>query len=98
MAIGEIGEKDWVDVMIADTRPLIGRSFVSTSNNVCKFEALGNSQDGGLRAKWQSTPSDKDIEECNDWVADRLDAEAHSSVGKENERTNYAKFRREFGA
>lgn len=58
---------------IADVGPLVGRHFVSSGDNVCRFLRLG---DGALQARWRKVASIADDRECLEWVEAILGAVA----------------------
>ena len=65
---------------LADVSPIVGRSFVTKSNNVCTFQRIGTS---GVFVRWTNKPSDKDMEEADAFVSSVLGAEPHSQYDGE---------------
>jgi hypothetical protein len=78
------------------TDKLVGRSFVSKSNNVCTVGRIG---DDAIRPFWKSKPSQADMDECIEWIqsvlGDNVEPTVH--VGREGEAEAYEKWKKEHG-
>lgn len=89
--------------MLADPHPLVGRKFVSKSDNICTFSYLG---EGGLVGFWQNRPTETDISECEKFMKSVLDSDIHSyDAGRKSDPTmktrtqeKYKEFLRRFKA
>lgn len=76
---------------IANIDSLIGRSFISKSNNTCKIQKIG---EGAIRAFWKTKPTLQDKNEFNNWAESILgNINLTESIGKKNETKNYLKWK-----
>ena len=69
----------------ADATPLLGREFVASSGNSCRFQMMEQTNAPG--ALWKNKPSDEDISEIEIFVTEvlALDGELsfrHQLLGK----------------
>lgn len=78
---------------LADTSPLMGRTFISSTNNICKISRIAGEQ-AAIRCNWKSKPSEIEIQEFDSWIETIIGPSTiFNSIGQENEEANLKKWK-----
>jgi hypothetical protein len=78
----------------ADVSPLVGRRFVTTSDNTGRIERI---EEGATRFVWKRKPSEQDIAEFTEWVQSVLGPDLEITLcldGRKKEGEELAAWRR----